>query len=790
MNRLPSEKDALRERYAGEMRVSFSGNIEMAKRYLGPARVLLGALRNRLALGGITLGRSYLTLQGGGRIDAIVAGGMHQVRIYLPEIVGGDEEEIDFPYLSGLYEVARVYFEPLGSEPLKYATQFFPAFNVFDDSDRRWYRLNVGFTDNVPWPLTPDLLPGEDNDPNTRFAWGWLDRVKPTLKILGEELKGYPQWPSMYTGTIRKVVQKLLGRKMENPFHTNCAIFIPDPSRPAIDQNRWVVEIVADKLEAGVFAYPITFFDELELLTKKQTERVRAEQDTDRYDYGLEGKFTPPTGVATDIEDVLASNGRLKLRLLSADAVIAIHYQHADVRRTTMTPWYSNWAFSYSGHEAQIVLFEEREYSGLPTQYAKRFKLHIEADNKGRPSSAAIDLIDEGWVRLGDKSFQLWAPYRDPMQEQISFPSAASLPDFDSPLYVFYDKYDTEVVLRLKYKSPALLADVHEVTIDCTTPVPCIAAGFCPTPALYISVEDCYTGYELFRIGRTESTLCCYCERTFGPAYAATQQYAYRSWWAGEEQGETDWHVQCNVAFLDYVYAKGTYIQLLHYNESLHGVSQTFYNRVTLPLYEREGFFHYQSQIEEATAPYTVTNYKTSPPYSGVKWHSQLRWDGATQQVSTNYTMGGTFGAPNSVVNYPAGSILVEPGYRYIGSIINEDSDDPAIFELTTDNIGDWFSGERFSAVAVNEAFSGKFILMPEPQDSWAFSTEYPVQECYRYKNRLPTNLCFVGDGTGDDSWRLGVDEPDDFIELPPKKDKKLSTPSTPLDLYAVNLPK
>lgn len=777
---MPQSVNPFLSPYLGPLRTYLSGNIESAQQRVGLARLLVGQLNHRLALSGITLGRDEITFQDGTVIQAEVSGGLYQVQIYVPTL---EEEEggAEFPYLSGLHEIARVY---AADESFRaYSTQYFPSFSP-NKNPRTWHTLNVGFDDNQPWALTPPLVVNGENPPGVSFAWRWIDKTLPYLYFDFKELKGYPQWPTMYTGRMRMVVQKLLGRKLSNPFSTNCGIYVQNLIQPGVDQQRWVIQI--DPLE-GVFAWPVFFFDEMELLTAKQQQQVRAEGDTDRYDYGFASAPTIPDDIDTDVFRVLSERGKTKLRLLSKPDIAQI-YEHD---RKPMTPWYGNWAFSYDGHEAQIVLFEVKFIGNDPISYSTRFKLSISAIG-GHPASASIDIVDEGYVALGKFDYQLWAPYKFPVQEDLHWETNATLPAYDSPLYVFYDRNNTEVVLRQKCKPYGLDPDeITHIGFDCTTLVNCLPAGsFCPSDGLYIAAENCNVGEILEITNKASWTTCVYCERTFKPAYSSTYTIHERTRWMGDVIGRTPWFVQCNLGFIYYAYAQGARIELFETETTVHTETSSYYNRVTLPIYEREGFYHYQKSDIEITLPYTYWENVSSPSSAAIYVDVQMH-NGNTSALSPPYTIGGTYDI-KSPTNYAAGTIFSTPGYKFIGALqSDDDTNDSSIIILDiSETIGDDFS-TNYPAIAAIEAFSGKYILMPESKDSWKFSVEYPIHSSHRWlADNRPSNFCFIGDGVGDNTWRPNFGVPDEFVDMSQTLYGKRSNPGSPIDNHAVTIPK
>ncbi len=778
--------DSLLGRYTGEVRTFLEGDIEVAKQHIDVARLFVGILRNKLSLSGISYGRDYRRLPTGVIISVTVGGGTNQIQIYAPPS-GENKDYARFPYLSGVYEIARV-FDNDGIHC--YALQYFPAFRL-PNRTRNWYRLNTGFTDDTPFPLTPELLPKPQRSPPlSTFLWNWVDLAKPTLDFDFLELKNYPQWPTMYTGRMRMVAQKLLGRRLRNPYHYNCGIWLFDADLAGCDQQRWIIEIVPD---AGVFAWPVKFYDEMALLSMKSANLVRNAHDTDRYDYGFESTPEVPTEISEDRALVIRGRGKAdghKLRLMTAEE---LQEAHPNGWRTA-TPWYSSWAFSYDGHEAQIVTFSTVKIGGIDIDYATRFKITVSGDAQG-PSSASLTKVDEGYVNTGRFNYQFFAPRIYAVQEQIYWESLATTPDYDSPIYVFYDRDNREAVLRLNYAQGSTPADVIVDTLDCTTPGVVATAGWCPSDLYATTAEKCNSG-EISSITNKviDASLCFYCVRTFPAGEYSTYRIDKRVRWLGGAQGGSDWSVQCNLGGASYVKIRGFYIQVFESFQYPHFETKSFANRITLPIYEREGFFHCFIEDITVTSTYINTESSSTPPNSALYINEQQHpFTGSVQSLSPPYTIGGSY---DIVVDttITAGTVFSTVGYKYIGSLTssNDEGGDSAVVQLEASERDDLMTAftDNKPAVAASEAFSGKWAVFPEWDGAWAYSAEYPLDSMYRWQekdNVRPVNICFTGDGTGDKNWAGGGAE--GFIAMPPNALQKYSSPGSPIDLYAVGVP-
>ncbi|CAN5813433.1 hypothetical protein BH20PSE1_BH20PSE1_00940 [soil metagenome] len=168
---------------------------------------------------------------------------------------------------------------------------------------------------------------------------------------------------SMFSGEMRKVVQVLQGMNVFIPYSqtyaTTHGVF------KASSGQRWIIEIS----NQGICAWPMTMC----------RNPIRDANNEGVLDY------TPiATPKPEDIE--AARQAGAYIDLAPASAVLDVYNK---------SPTYSGcgWAFSESGHKAANCVYT---YIGRPARF---FLYQIEiAEVDGRPASAAVALLDEGWV--------------------------------------------------------------------------------------------------------------------------------------------------------------------------------------------------------------------------------------------------------------------------------------------------------------------------------------------------------------------------------------------------------
>lgn len=671
------------------------------------------------------------------------------------------------PYLSGLHEISRIFAPTdLSADPPQLCTQFYPARQVLPAGRaRQWYRYNLQ-DPGWAWPITPTDKETLREDPYNKFVVEWVRPTLPELDGAGLGLKSFPRWPGLYTGKMRMVAQKRLGRKKPVPFHYNCGIWTPTGDGADRDKQRWVVEI--DQLN-GVFAYPVAFrrescghFDELS----------PAEQD--RWDFCLLDSFELPTLETDSFALAFARDEdgrRYKVRIAQASALHPC-YNDSFGAKGTLTPWYWNWAFSYSGREAQIVTVGAKEHAGHSYCYTTRYKLSFaqtSVDIGGKsyqvPGSVAVSLQDEGFLVTGEFDLQLFAPIDDPYQEQLYFPGPDGVtpPEpRDAPVYVFYDRKDDEIVLR-RADSGAIAADeVEQIGIACTTPgcvVPCVYCDHfqpCPTPdcvKFSATAELCMQGMIETRHDWIVETAGYYCDRSFPAGTTATGRVngQYR-WLAPGGDLRPANNAVCNLLNYDYVvvteFRYGTGYQRF---DADHGENRTVNTKIVLPLYDREGFFHFRDEIRQYNESFrreeqvaeTRRVAKMKGPYAGMPEIS----------VFAPYTIPGFYYPSSVVTEQPEPEHDVR--FAYVGSVADNDDANAENGVVTLDPPAyDTPFADGMVATAIVEAFGGGYLLFPYPvaAESGAAarysSMGYPLDELFRLDNGIhPQYLCFVGDG-------------------------------------------
>lgn len=108
MNPLPPADLSVLARHADDAKIQFEGPPEACARLFGVARVMLGVLRHRLALGGIEVGSRHVRTPGGGHIFVAWDGTSNIIRIRAPGPTTPGEEDND----SIVYEFAMQFSVP------------------------------------------------------------------------------------------------------------------------------------------------------------------------------------------------------------------------------------------------------------------------------------------------------------------------------------------------------------------------------------------------------------------------------------------------------------------------------------------------------------------------------------------------------------------------------------------------------------------------------------------------------------------------------------------------------
>jgi hypothetical protein len=239
----------------------------------------------------------------------------------------------------------------------------------------------------------------------------------------------------LFTGAMKKVVQLLAGQNEEIPYGYSWAIthgiFIN-----VQDQSKWVIEIESN----GITTWKL-------------------EETTNQCPGGPSAIIWK---IPVPVNDLSTIGG--KTELCDADYLADIYPKGGPL----LGP-YESWAFSASGHEAQVVI----AYSGFGPDdaYMKsfRYKLAFSADGNGDPSGVTLTLEQEGFVYTRDLGKNVRAPVLSacgPSLPIALFSAGLADPpvegEFSFPLNVYYVGA-TEQVFTFNHK-PQVVEDEQAPT--------------------------------------------------------------------------------------------------------------------------------------------------------------------------------------------------------------------------------------------------------------------------------------------------------------------------------------
>lgn len=115
------------------------------------------------------------------------------------------------------------------------------------------------------------------------------------------------------------------------------------------------------------------------------------------------------------------------------------------------------WAFSYTGHEAQIVTWIQPKANGEPGEFTETHRWKIAFEWGGEAPTATLSKVESGlfdargatkvWFNLDAANAQRWNMWYPPNNLQ----STTEI-EYDAPVRVWYDPTEGEQVLRHKYK--------------------------------------------------------------------------------------------------------------------------------------------------------------------------------------------------------------------------------------------------------------------------------------------------------------------------------------------------
>jgi hypothetical protein len=232
--------------------------------------------------------------------------------------------------------------------------------------------------------------------------------------------------PSKFTGTMRKVVQMLVGEG--HPILYEFSINRSHGIWHASDGTPWVIEIGT----RGVLAarLPLGISDSTTLANFKTTQAIGA------YDLA----YVPGAGnpIPEDPQALAAELSAGRVLRLAAASVLDGFY--------ALSPYFEacGWAFSYSGHEAQNTAYGWYPSSDPSEQWLEgyRFKI-VFSESAGAPQLASFAEVERGFLHgdrithfkfpgassaIGTRSFDIY-------HGNLSQPPGGS----DTTFYVYYD---------------------------------------------------------------------------------------------------------------------------------------------------------------------------------------------------------------------------------------------------------------------------------------------------------------------------------------------------------------
>ena len=531
---------------------------------------------------------------------------------------------------------AQVWRDVLGERAK--ATIFAPELT----GDTVYYCLATSGLYSVANFLSGDIFLPEPADEGTTESYAFLSAIDNGGFVVGDfaesdrfsqhfinELEGAPyRFPNsmvikkagLFTGEMKRVVQLLAGRNAEIPYGYQWAkthgVFI---NKKTLD--RWVIEIEQN----GVKAWPL--------------EMVR--------NYCEEGKTPVVDYLPVPVTDLDSVTGKI--------ALCGPEYLEDAYLGGPLLGGYMSWAFSASGHEAQVVI----AYPGFGPggEYTKsfRYKLTFSSDTNGDPSGVTLSLEQSGFVYTRDVSKNVRAPALSgscgPSHPLALFSTGLSEPPEDGvisfPLAVYYVG-ETEQVFTFNHK-PQTVEDVYPATSHPTMDhADCISFIY---DQEYIDV-DLYTARQVSTGGSTIT----------GIPWAETE--IDNSWTTDEY-----WHtvfslsassgpgccIESNRAFWG-VY--GSTHKLIKTTIRHPSRTKLYQFCLIFPWWEREAYIFQERWLDTREEP--ITKYTSTRRVFGTSWHDSLSDAGPTTWVYSN----------DAVACLPSSAV-----FKYLG---NCDATDPA----------------------------------------------------------------------------------------------------------------
>lgn len=532
-------------------------------------------------------------------------------------------------FLSGIAYKGWIAERTEGSENIQKMLSFYPALaGRPEDTTREWTDLDY-FT------LPPDVLIMPTREPPLlRLPPAPWDTYSPFASQLAH-IK-----PGLYSGTMRSVVQYMLGTGQQVEFGY-LYVFTHGIMKIHDDENGydvpWVIEI---SRERGVLASRL-------FLCKRTDNRYNT------LGYTPKGSFLPETDDEKLAEYI--EKGYV-IQLLSAD----------DLKPAMdRVPFFNEcgWAFSYTGNEAQNTCYDAPADSIYLRSY--RFKITIEDDGE-KPTSAAITLEDEGWMIGWNAVIYSPSQFRVPSYALGGCVTVDMTPDwgqfiqeYDSicPLYVYY-KGDEEQIVKWwnEIGIPRPLDEDYPDydTFDFSNPD--------HYGVEYMLYSESYAPGKRGKMWQIQSPVHDAVQLDQGSTFTtlkpildtAWQGYVYMAWSSGGGNEQYLCH--------------GFHEERRVYERDHHQVRDT----VTVPMYEREMIYHFRYDITYpeydyyGVEPYTVFHFDAGKPvyvvgrtWTGYAFSGPYKF---RRQPYTNYQIRWGNGGPWYDYNpLPAGFYVDDP---------------------------------------------------------------------------------------------------------------------------------
>jgi hypothetical protein len=230
--------------------------------------------------------------------------------------------------------------------------------------------------------------------------------------------------PSKFTGTMRKVVQMLVG--MGRPIHYEFSVYRSHGIWHAGDGTPWVIEIGTRGILAA--RLPLGISDSTTLSNFKTKQAVS----------GYDLAYVPGAG------NPIPEDPNALARAITTGSVLRL--ANASVLNSfyNLTPYYEacGWAFSYSGHEAQNTAWSWHGDGNPETDFIDGYRFKVTfGESGGRPVLTSFSQVEKGYLH-GDRITHFKFPGDTLAQGHYSFDiyhGNTSKPACETTFYVYYD---------------------------------------------------------------------------------------------------------------------------------------------------------------------------------------------------------------------------------------------------------------------------------------------------------------------------------------------------------------